>query len=167
MKGFLRLALAAAMTVALAGPALAAGSGGGSGDSTASAPAGDPDWTAAKEAIAAKDYDRAMPLLQQVVAKDPANADAYNYLGYTHGRAGKHDEAIGYYQKALALKADHRGANEYLGELYLKLGDLAKAKERLAVLDSACFFGCTEYDMLKQAVAAYEASGKYSSRKGL
>lgn len=167
MNNFLRLLLAAAVSVALAGPALAAGSGGG--DSTPSAPksARDPDWTAAKEAIAAKDYDRAMPLLQQVVAKDPSNADAFNYLGYTHGRAGQHDEAIAYYQKALALQADHRGANEYLGELYLKMGNLAKAKERLAVLDSACFFGCTEYDMLKQAIADYEAKDSYTSRKGL
>lgn len=169
MNGFSRLtvaaALAALIAVPLAGPALAAGSGGGS-DSTASAPA-DPNWAAAKQAIAAKDYDKARPLLQQVVAKDPKNADAFNYLGYTTGRAGQHDEAIGYYQKALALEPNHRGANEYLGELYLKLGDLAKAKQRLAVLDSACFFGCTEYDMLKQAIADYEAKGSYTSRKGL
>ena len=163
MRAFARLTVAAAMLAFFAGPALAAGN---DDNSTTSAPA-DPNWAEAKNAIASKDYDRAMPLLQQVVAKDPSNADAFNYLGYTHGRAGKHDEAIAYYQKALTLKPQHRGANEYLGELYLKLGDLAKAKERLAVLDSACFFGCTEYDMLKKAVADYEAGGTYTSRKGL
>ncbi|MEQ9640037.1 MAG: tetratricopeptide repeat protein [Alphaproteobacteria bacterium] len=171
MRAFARSALAVAMLAMAAGPAMAAGSSSSSDSSSSSgsssAAAADPNWAEAKNAIAAKDYDRAMPLLQQVVAKDPSNADAFNYLGYTHGRAGKHDEAIGYYQKALALMPEHRGANEYLGELYLKLGDVAKAKERLAVLDSACFFGCTEFDMLKKAVADYETSGTYTSRKGL
>ncbi len=170
MRVFAHLAVAAMLamtTVPAVGPALAAGSGGGGSDSSASSTPADPNWDAAKNAIAAKDYDTAMPLLKQVVAKDPSNADAFNYLGYTHGRAGMHDDAIGYYQKALALNPEHRGANEYLGELYLKLGDLPKAKERLAVLDSACFFGCTEYDMLKKAVADYESSGSYTSRKGL
>ncbi len=61
------------------------------------------------------------------------------------------------YQKALAIKPDHRGANEYIGELYLETGKPAKARERLKVLDSACFFGCEEYDELKAAIAAYEA----------
>ena len=36
-------------------------------------------------------------------------------------------------------------------------GNLAKAKEHLAALDKLCFFGCAEYDMLKKAIAAYEA----------
>jgi tetratricopeptide (TPR) repeat protein len=166
MKQRLAVALAAAW-LAAAGPALAAGGGGGGDASAPGASQSDPNWAAAKQAIAAKDYERAMPLLKQVVAGDPGNADAFNYLGYTHGRAGRHDEALAFYQKALALQPDHRGANEYLGELYLKIGNLAKAEERLKVLDSACFFGCTEYDMLKKAVADYKAKRKYTSRKGL
>lgn len=168
MRAFARTTLALAVLAMLtlaAGPGFAAGSN--SDSSSSSASSGDPTWTEAKNAIASKDYAAALPLLQQVVAKDPSNADAFNYLGYINGRNGKPDEAIAYYMKALALKPDHRGANEYLGELYLKLGKLDKAKERLAVLDTACFFGCAEYDMLKQAVADYEATGKYTSRKGL
>ncbi len=55
----------------------------------------------------------------------------------------------------------HRGANEYLGELYLQTGDLAKAKERLEKLDDICFFGCGEYNDLKAAIEAYK-SGKVS-----
>lgn len=167
MNGFARLTLAVAMSAVLAGPALAAGSSSTTDTTPSSASANDPNWTAAKDAIAAKNYDAAVPLLKETVAKNPSNADAYNYLGYTHGRMGKHDDALAYYQKALDLQPDHRGANEYLGELYLKMGDLAKAKERLTVLDNACFFGCPEFDMLKKAVADYEASGSYTSRKGL
>jgi len=147
------------------GTVLAIGGGGAGGPSSASAESG--DWTKAKRAIAAKDYDAAVPLLKQVVQQDPKNADAYNYLGYAHARSGKSDAALGYYKQALALKPEHRGANEYLGDLYLKLGDLAAAEERLAVLDKACLFGCVEYDLLKEAVQKYKATGKFSSGKGL
>ena len=101
----------------------------------------DPNWKAAKRLVAAQDYDGALPLLQKVVAADPKNADAFNYLGYVSSRKGETETALGYYQQALAIKPSHRGANEYLGELYLKLGDLPAAEARLKVLDSACFFG--------------------------
>jgi len=56
----------------------------------------------------------------------------------------------------LAIDPEHRGANEYLGELYLQTNDLAKAKERLNKLDDICYFGCEEFDDLKSAIAAYE-----------
>ena len=68
------------------------------------------------------------------------------------------DQALDAYQKALAIDPEHLGANEYLGELYLQTGDLAKAKERLETLDDVCIFGCDEFDDLKQAIKAYEAS---------
>lgn len=127
----------------------------------------DGDWKAARSAIAAKNYDAAIPFLKKVVGKNPNHADAYNYLGYTHARNGQHQEALGYYKEALNLKPKHRGANEYLGELHLKMGDLPAAEARLQVLDDACTFGCAEYDMLKQAVADYKASGTFKSRKAL
>jgi Flp pilus assembly protein TadD len=157
------LAFAAAIVFAVAGaPAFAAGSG----DSSANTVADDPDWAAAKAAIAQRNYDQATPLLQRTVEKNPSNADAWNYLGYVNARADKHEAALGYYGKALALQPKHRGANEYLGELYLKMGDLPKAEERLSVLNDACFFGCAEYDLLKKAVNAYKQTGKYVPQKG-
>jgi Tfp pilus assembly protein PilF len=155
--------LATAVFLACAGaPALAAGSGGSSSDTAAEAP----DWAAAKAAIAQRNYEQATPLLLRTVEKDPANADAWNYLGYVSARADRHEAALGYYGKALALQPKHRGANEYLGELHLKMGELAKAEERLKVLDAACFFGCAEYDLLKKAVDAYKQTGKYVPQKG-
>ncbi len=65
--------------------------------------------------------------------------------------------ALAHYGRALELEPEHRGANEYLGELYLDLGQLAKAEERLQVLDKACFFGCEEYSELKAKIEAYMA----------
>ena len=146
---------AGALIVALglaASPALAAGSD--SGSSTAKQ---DPNYVAAKTQIDAGNYAAAVPLLEQVVAADPKNANAHNYLGYSYRKSGNKDAALVNYEKALALQPDHRGANEYLGELYLEMGQLDKAKERLKVLDSACLFGCEEYTELKEAIAAYVA----------
>ena len=39
------------------------------------------------------------------------------------------------------------------------LGNLAKAKEHLAILDKLCFLPCEEYSDLKKAVREYESSG--------
>jgi hypothetical protein len=43
------------------------------------------------------------------------------------------------------------------------LGNVAKAKEHLARLNSLCFFPCSEYTDLKKAVEQYEKTGKVSS----
>ncbi len=36
------------------------------------------------------------------------------------------------------------------------VGNLAKAKEQLSVLDKLCIFPCDEYSDLKKAIADYE-----------
>lgn len=137
--------------------ALAGGSawamGGGSDDSAKK----DPNMTAAWQLIEQGKYAEAIPLLENVVAADKENADAFNYLGYSNRQLGNYNAALAHYEAALALEPRHRGANEYLGELYLILGDVGKAEERLDVLDAACFFGCEEYTELKNAIAEYKA----------
>jgi Flp pilus assembly protein TadD len=151
MKSAVTLAVALVVALGLAaGPALAAGSD--SGSSTAKL---DPNYVEAKKQIDGGNYAAAVPLLEQVVAADPKNADAYNELGFSLRKSGNKDAALANYEKALALQPEHRGANEYLGELYLEMGQLDKAKERLKVLDSACTFGCDEYRELKEAINAY------------
>jgi len=156
-----RAIVVAALICGLTGSALAAGL-----NTLSSQPAAeDPDWLQAKAAIQARQYEQAVPQLQKVVAKDASNADAFNYLGYTHARADKAQEALDYYNKALAISPKHRGANAYLGELHLKMGNLPAAEDRLKVLDGACFFGCAEYDILKATIAEYKATGKFVSRK--
>ena len=66
------------------------------------------------------------------------------------------DKAIVYYEKALSLNPRHKGAHEYIWELYLKLKQPEKAKEHLTKLDCTCFFGCEEFDELKGAIQGYE-----------
>jgi tetratricopeptide (TPR) repeat protein len=97
--------------------------------------------------------------MEAVVARDPTDADAYNWLAYATRKGGDPAKSIPIYEKALALDPKHRGAHEYIGEAYLALNNLSKAKEHLARLDSLCFFPCSEYRDLKKAVQAYEANG--------
>ena len=60
------------------------------------------------------------------------------------------------YRAALDIEPDHQGANEYIGELYLELGDLVNAEKHLKVLDEACLFGCQAYTDLKTAIKKFK-----------
>jgi Flp pilus assembly protein TadD len=148
--------LAAVLSLGLASAAMAAGS-----TSSSDSPAKTSDFEQGVAAVKAENYERAIVLLQKVVAVEPENADAWNFIGFSHRKLNDFDLALPAYNKALAIDPKHLGANEYLGELYLRIGDLAKAKERLEKLDDICFFGCGEYDDLKAAIEAYQ-SGEVS-----
>jgi tetratricopeptide (TPR) repeat protein len=146
-----------------------AGAAGGGGDDrlTATTPArpADPDYTAAVKAIKAEKFAAAIPLLEGVVKRDTAAADAYNWLAYATRKTGDPAASIPLYEKALAIDPKHRGAHEYIGEAYLMLGNVAKAREHLARLDTLCFFSCEEYRDLKKAVESYEKTGKTSTTR--
>ena len=103
----------------------------------------------------AKNWRAALDAFNKVVATDPGNANAHNFLGYAYRKSGKLDLAFKHYEEALRLDPKHRGAHEYLGEAYLMVNNLAKAEEHLKVLDRLCLFGCEEYDDLKKAVAEF------------
>lgn len=150
---------AIALTLAAGSPAMAAGS---SSTSRPSAPpAAQPsDYELGVKAVKAGDFQRALALLQKVVQGEPRNADAWNYVGFSHRKLKQFDQSLAAYQKALAINPDHRGANEYLGELYLMTGEPQKAQDRLAKLHSLCPRGCEEYDDLKKAVEAYQSAQK-------
>ena len=152
------IAVLAAFSFGLTAGAFAAGGGGA--DQTTTAKPADPNYTRAKAMIEARDYANALPLLQQVVAKDPKNADAYNLMGYATRKSGNPNGSLQYYQQALAIDARHLGAHEYIGEAYLMLDQPAQADQHLARLDSLCVFGCAEYRMLKTAIANYKAGKK-------
>ncbi len=105
-------------------------------------------------------YQAAIDKLQEAMKEAPDNADLLNLTAYSQRQLKRFDEALANYQKALKIDPEHRGANEYLGELYLQMGQLDKALERLKVLDDACFFGCEEFDELEEAIEAYRAKNQ-------
>ncbi len=124
----------------------------------APAAAADP-LAAARALIADNKWMAAIEELKRVDAS--GNADWNNLMGYSHRKAKTPDYAAAehYYDAALAINPKHRGALEYSGELFLMLGDLARAEQRLATLDKACFLSCSEYTDLKNAIARFKANG--------
>ncbi len=148
------ISIVAAFALGTAGAAFAMGSG---SDNAASSKSVDPNYTRAKSMIDAQDYKGAIPLLQQVVAKDGKNADAYNLLGYATRKSGDANGSLQYYNRALSIDPKHLGAHEYVGEAYLMLGRVQEAEQELKKLDSLCVFGCAEQRTLKAAVANFKA----------
>lgn len=109
-------------------------------------------------AVEAQDWKTAIANLELATAKDPGNADAYNYLGYAYRKSGNHLDALSSYRTALEIDPEHKGAHEYIGQAYLEIGNLGEAEKHLAQLDSICTFGCAEYTSLKKAVARVKGS---------
>ncbi|MFI4932492.1 MAG: tetratricopeptide repeat protein [Burkholderiales bacterium] len=123
-------------------------------------PAAAPDkLSQARSLIKDKKWAEAIDELKRV--NDPASADWNNLMGYSLRRAKTPDleGAERYYNEALRINPNHRGALEYSGVLYLIKGDLDTAEKRLAVLDKSCTFGCEEYTDLKKAIERYKAAG--------
>lgn len=113
------------------------------------------DFAVGKKAIEAKNWALAASSFSKVVAQNPQNADAYNLLGYSNRWLGKYDEAFAAYNKALALDPRHKGALEYSGMGYLKVGQKAQAEAQLAKLQAICA-QCEETTDLAKAIAAYK-----------
>ena len=103
--------------------------------------------------IKAKDYKAALVELR-TVADTHQHADVYSLMGFSLRKTGDFPTALTYYKKALDFDANHKGAREYLGELYVETGDLSKAREQLAVLEKLCPQGCEEREDLEKALAS-------------
>ena len=132
----------------------------GTSSTSSSRPSVSPEFKAGKTAVKDKDFQSALGHLNKANEKNPKNADIHNLLGYSYRKLGDTDRAFEHYRIALQINPKHRGANEYLGELYLETDQLAKAEERLKVLDKACRWGCEEYDDLKEAIEKYKEKKK-------
>lgn len=103
-------------------------------------------------------YEEAIADLNKAQAIVGPHPDVLNYLGYSHRKLGMMEKAQEYYAAALAIDPDHKGANEYLGELYLEIGEVGKAKKQLAKLDALCAFGCAEREDLARLIERREGA---------
>ena len=124
----------------------------------------DPDFAAGKKALVAEDWNAAVAALKLAALRDPRNADIQNYIGYAYRRLRELGPAMGHYQQALMFNPRHRGAHEHLGELYLVLGEPAKAEQHLAVLKDICLIACDELADLERALAAYATAATRRTR---
>lgn len=134
------------LLAALSSSALAMGSGSSASESIEEA----------EQAIDDGDFEGAADLLRTALEDDPDNADAYNLLAFSQRNMDQTDEAMENYARALELDPDHKGALEYQGELFLKLGNKAGADANLARLSELCPRGCDEHEVLQAAIERFK-----------
>ena len=104
---------------------------------------------------AKKRYQKAQKLLLKSNKKKPLQADTLNYLGFTTRKLGDYENGEKYYLLGLEIDPNHKGINEYLGELYVATNRMDLAKERLKVLETC---NCEEYNELKEIIEGTKKS---------
>lgn len=112
-----------------------------------------PDLAAVRASIKAKDFASALTELNKLITDGVQHADVYNLLGFAHRKSGDYAKAATYYAKALDFDANHKGALEYQGEMFVETGLLDKAKANLARLVQICPQGCEEREDLEKAIS--------------
>ena len=104
---------------------------------------------------AKKRYERALKFLIKSNEEKPDQADTLNYLGFSTRKLGDYKKGEEYYLLGLKIDPNHRGINEYLGELYVVTNRINLAKERLNVLKNC---NCEEYEELKEIIEGKKKS---------
>jgi tetratricopeptide (TPR) repeat protein len=109
-----------------------------------------------------KDYTDSIAEFNAVLKIDPKNADACNYIGYTHADSGENlDEALELVKKALSIDSKNGFYEDSLGWVYFKKGEYDRALEELlkaaALLEKQNGGDATVYEHIGDA---YAKSGK-------
>ncbi len=112
----------------------------------------------AYDLVYAEKFDKSLKLLKKIAKRDDLGemkADVYNLLGFSYRKNDNPnlDKAFESYKIALEANPEHAGAHEYLGELYLKMGDKFMAEKMLAKLETIAGTSSDEYKKLKKAIA--------------
>jgi tetratricopeptide (TPR) repeat protein len=118
----------------------------------------DPVLEKASAATKRQDWAAAAAALREGLAANPNNANYHNLYAYSVRKGANPDMNLVFkhYNEALRIDPKHKGAHEYIGEAYLMVGNLPKAKEHLTQLDKLCFFPCSEFTDLKKSIAEHE-----------
>ena len=98
---------------------------------------------------ALKRYKKALKYLLKSNQEKPLQPDTLNYLGFTSRKLGDFVKGEEYYLLGLQIEPQHKGINEYLGELYVVTNRIDLAKERLEILVNC---NCEEYSELKEII---------------
>ena len=114
-------------------------------------------YNKAYELVYNKKFDKSIKLLEKIAKRKDLGekkADVYNLLGFSYRkhREPDLDKALESYKIALETNPEHLGAHEYLGELYITLGNMNKANEMLNNLEKIAGTSSMEYIKLKKAI---------------
>ena len=136
--------------------------GGGTWSSNSSR-SSDPVLVSVWSAIDKKDWARAQALLGAALANnsgDPTYHSLYADVIRNGPRPYDMDLVLWHYAQALRIDSGLGGAHRHIGQAYLGVRDLPKAKEHLAALGRICFFGCKELTELRRTVELFEVGQK-------
>tara|TARA_Y100000996_G_scaffold342257_1_gene279724 strand:- start:401 stop:868 length:468 start_codon:yes stop_codon:yes gene_type:complete len=114
-------------------------------------------YNKAYELVYDKKYEKSIKLLKKIAKRKDLGdkkADVYNLLGFSYRKNSlpNLDKALESYKIALEVNPNHIGAHEYLGELYVTLGNINKALEILDKLKNIAGINSVEYKSLKKVI---------------
>ncbi len=99
-----------------------------------------------------KDYIKANKALKAYTKSEPNDADGWNLYAFANRKMNKFEKAEVYYEKALNIDPDHKGALEYQGELFMQTNRQNLAEENLNKLISLCPNSCYELEKLQEYI---------------
>ena len=107
-------------------------------------------YEAARDLAYNRRYEEAITLLK--MAKNQNDPRILNYMGYSNRKLGRVEEGLTYYQAALKADPDYTLVMEYMGEAFLQLNQVDKAREQLTAIEKRCGVTCREYTMLEAEI---------------
>ena len=115
---------------------------------------GDQAYLSAVKLINLHKYNEALLALKDAQIAFGPHPDILTYMGFVNRKLGHLHLAESYYQQVFSLAPNHVGATEYLGELKVAEGDMPRARQLLAKLETVCAYGCVEEDDLRRWIVA-------------
>ena len=97
------------------------------------------------------DYTAGIDKLKSLGHDD--NADVANLIGYSSRKLGRYEDSKLWYERALAADPTHARTWSYYGMWHAEQGNLLKARDYLAKVESLCGTKCREYTELKGVIA--------------
>jgi len=129
----------------------------------------DSDYQTAVSLVQQRQFDRAFPLLRQILDRSPNDLKARNLMGIALSGAGRREEANEQFKKVLALDPRFVPALKNLAVNELALGRIQDARLhyeaalKVTPQDAACHWGLAEVAFaardFERAAAHYEQSG--------
>jgi tetratricopeptide (TPR) repeat protein len=97
------------------------------------------------------DYTAGIDKLKSLGHDD--NPDVANLIGYSSRKLGRYEDSKTWYERALAADPAHARTWSYYGMWHAEQGNLLKAREYLAKVETLCGTKCREYTELKSVIA--------------
>ncbi len=109
------------------------------------------DYKKAVNLIKKHSFKEAISILESILSKSKyqKDPDILNEYAFSLRKIGNLEKAEEYYNKALKIDPKHKGALEYLGELYVDTKRVDKAKKILIKLEKC---KCNEFAELKDYI---------------